>query len=108
MNPYGVLGLACGPYWNCILLSVLVSILILWFGLCARSGWCAAAYGLVLGGAVGNVIDRLRLGHVIDFVIVALRALHLRWYTLNLADACVVGILTGRQIAPISVNERGE
>ncbi len=45
------------------------------------------ALGLLLGGAVGNLIDRLRLGYVIDFVDLGLGAW--RWYTFNVADAAI-------------------
>ncbi len=44
--------------------------------------------GLMLGGAVGNVIDRLRLGHVVDFIDVGIGTA--RWYTSNLADVSIV------------------
>jgi signal peptidase II len=40
--------------------------------------------GLQLGGALGNLIDRLRVGNVIDFI-------HVRyWFVFNVADACLV------------------
>jgi signal peptidase II len=47
----------------------------------------ACAVALILGGAVGNVIDRLRLGHVIDFV-------YAHWQqhyfpAFNVADSCI-------------------
>ncbi len=45
------------------------------------------ALGLILGGTVGNLIDRLRLGHVTDFIEVGI------WPTFNIADsAMVVGV----------------
>ena len=48
--------------------------------------------GLILGGAIGNLIDRLRFGYVVDFIDVHLGELF-HWYTFNLADsAIVVGI----------------
>jgi signal peptidase II len=46
------------------------------------------ALGLMLGGAIGNVIDRLRLGHVIDFLDVGIGTT--RWYTSNVADIAIV------------------
>jgi signal peptidase II len=46
----------------------------------------AAAFGLLLAGAAGNLIDRIRLGHVIDFVSLDL----LGWPAFNLADASIV------------------
>ncbi len=60
----------------------------------AETTWVAAALGAVVGGAVGNVIDRLRFGAVVDFVDVHLAGWH--WYVFNLADAgivCGVGVL---------------
>jgi signal peptidase II len=44
--------------------------------------------GLMLGGAIGNVIDRLRLGYVIDFLDVGIGPT--RWYTSNVADIAIV------------------
>lgn len=44
--------------------------------------------GLMLGGAIGNVIDRIRLGHVVDFLDVGIGAT--RWYTSNIADVSIV------------------
>lgn len=47
--------------------------------------------GLVLGGTLGNLVDRLRLGYVTDFISVGVG--DLRWPTWNVADASlVVGI----------------
>jgi signal peptidase II len=47
-----------------------------------------AAIGLMLGGSLGNLIDRLRLGQVLDFVDLGIGTT--RWYTSNLADASIV------------------
>lgn len=45
------------------------------------------ALGLLLGGAIGNLIDRLHYGHVVDFVDMGIGSW--RFYTYNLADACI-------------------
>jgi signal peptidase II len=51
------------------------------------------SFALILGGAVGNLIDRIRLGYVIDFVSLRLRDLF-RWPAFNVADtALTVGIV---------------
>lgn len=47
----------------------------------------AVALMLVLGGAIGNVIDRVRLGYVIDFIDVYYRAWH--FPTFNVADSAI-------------------
>jgi signal peptidase II len=48
--------------------------------------------GLVLGGAIGNLVDRVRIGKVIDFVDMGVGSA--RWYAWNVSDAAVfIGIL---------------
>jgi signal peptidase II len=55
----------------------------------ADSGWLATvALGLLLGGAAGNLIDRVRLGHVVDFVDMGFPG-GWRFYTWNVADAAI-------------------
>ena len=45
------------------------------------------ALALLLGGAIGNLVDRLRYGYVVDFVDMGIGSW--RFYTYNLADACI-------------------
>lgn len=45
------------------------------------------ALGLLAGGATGNLIDRVRLGYVVDFVDIGIGAS--RWYVFNVADASI-------------------
>lgn len=53
-----------------------------------RTHWLlSVALGLLLGGALGNLIDRLRLGYVVDFVDMGIG--NMRWYTFNVADAAI-------------------
>jgi signal peptidase II len=47
----------------------------------------SVALGLLLGGAIGNVADRLHYGYVVDFVDAGIGAL--RWYTFNVADSAI-------------------
>jgi signal peptidase II len=57
------------------------------------------ACGLVLGGAVGNLIDRVAYGEVIDFADAHWRGMH--WPAFNVADACIsvgVGLLLLRGV----------
>ncbi len=59
----------------------------------------AAALGLILGGAVGNLIDRLRVGMVIDFLDLHLSGYH--WPAFNVADAAIsigVGLMLLRML----------
>jgi signal peptidase II len=72
-------------------LSLGVMALIVWYHgrAVAGSGWLATvALGLLLGGAVGNFIDRARLGHVVDFVDMGFPG-GWRFYTWNVADAAI-------------------
>jgi signal peptidase II len=50
----------------------------------------AIALGLILGGAVGNAVDRILHGAVVDFVHLHLPDRSLSWYVFNLADAWIV------------------
>jgi lipoprotein signal peptidase len=52
-----------------------------------RSWLMTLALGLLLGGAIGNFIDRIRLGYVVDFADIGIGTL--RWYIFNIADAAV-------------------
>jgi signal peptidase II len=87
-NPRGVFGISYGPPIVYFALPLLGSALVVWFGIRARGRWPSVAYGLVLGGAVGNLVDRFRFGYVIDFIDLGLRGWH--WHTFNVADAAVV------------------
>lgn len=53
-----------------------------------RGRWLHALLGLQLGGALGNLVDRLRQGYVTDFISVGIG--DLRWPTFNFADAAIV------------------
>jgi signal peptidase II len=62
--------------------------LIVWYhGHMRRSLVLTTALGLLLGGALGNLLDRLRLGSVLDFVDIGIG--DVRWYTFNVADAAI-------------------
>lgn len=55
-----------------------------------RADWrTALPFALVISGALGNVIDRLRFGYVVDFVDWYWRDFH--WPVFNVADSCIVG-----------------
>lgn len=50
--------------------------------------WSAVALGLILGGAAGNLVDRVRFGHVTDFVDLRYAGRNV-WPVFNLADSCI-------------------
>lgn len=54
-----------------------------------NSRWMQIALGFLLGGAVGNFIDRLFLGEVVDFLQFGIESKNLYWPTFNVADVSV-------------------
>lgn len=69
---------------------VSVGVIALIVGYHARAGrsvYLSVTLGLLLGGAIGNLIDRFRLGYVVDFVDVGIG--NLRFYTFNVADSAI-------------------
>ena len=66
------------------------ALLAVWLSRTPRSDWrTALPFALVIGGAIGNVIDRLQHGHVIDFIQWHWREHY--WPAFNIADAAIVG-----------------
>jgi len=53
-----------------------------------RFSTSALALALILGGAIGNLYDRVRFSYVIDFL--AVRIYHYNWPDFNVADSCIV------------------
>ena len=77
--------------WALVLFSIVVSICLAAWARNATRGLAAAALGLVIGGAVGNVIDRIRFGAVVDFL--DFSRLWFPWI-FNVADAAItVGVV---------------
>ncbi len=58
-----------------------------------RTGVLAVSIGLIMGGAVGNAIDRLVYGAVADFF--SLHAFGFYWYVFNIADVAIVAGVVG-------------
>jgi signal peptidase II len=88
-----------GPAGQWVLLAVkgiAVALLAIWL---ARAGsrLAALALGLIIGGAIGNAIDRLAYGAVVDFVFfhVTTASWTFNWYVFNLADAAIVAGVAG-------------
>lgn len=80
--------------WFFILIGLMVSlVLVIWINRLAVSQRLSAiALSLVVGGAIGNILDRLLLGHVVDFIDVYYREWH--WPAFNVADSAIsVGVI---------------
>ena len=88
-----------GPLGQWALLAFKVAaVIFLWVWLTrAPSRPAAAALGLIIGGAVGNAIDRLHWPGVMDFVLFHLDTAtwSFRWYVFNLADVAIVAGVVG-------------
>ena len=98
MNPNGLFSLNYGPPFMYFVLPLSAAALVVWYGLRANDRWSATAFGLILSGALGNVIDRAGLSYVIDFllfdipghpVVLFNRLSVIPWPVFNLADAFV-------------------
>ena len=110
MNPHGLFSFNYGPPFMYFVLPLSAAALVVWYGLRADDRWSATAFGLILSGALGNVIDRAGLSYVIDFllfdipghpVVLFNRLSIIPWPVFNLADAFVftgVVILLGREL----------
>ncbi|HEY8552434.1 MAG TPA: signal peptidase II [Thermaerobacter sp.] len=73
-----------------VVAAIVIAVILYWLPrLPGRAGMIRLALGLQLGGAVGNLIDRLRWGYVVDFVDLDFWPLH-RWPVFNVADAAIV------------------
>jgi signal peptidase II len=83
-----------GPHGQWTLLAIkAVAVVLLWIWLArAESRLTALALGLIIGGAIGNAIDRLAYGAVADFVLLHVETASWRfnWYVFNLADVAIV------------------
>ena len=66
---------------------LVVGLLCLWLRR-AESGMAAFAIGGIMGGAIGNIIDRLHYGAVVDFIHAHIG--EWSWYVFNVADAAIV------------------
>jgi signal peptidase II len=94
---------AAGP-WILIGLAGVIAGFVVWWLRRVTGFWPALGGGLILGGALGNVIDRVYLGAVVDFLDFYVGNYH--WPAFNLADVAITlgvasilaeGLLGGRQ-----------
>lgn len=87
---FGFLSNASG--WQNVFFEVVAALMvvaILWFLARAKneSRLLVVALMFILGGALGNLTDRLRIGQVVDFIDFHIGSWH--WYTFNLADSAI-------------------
>jgi signal peptidase II len=81
-------------HWLFSGIAVVVSLGIVWYQWALPARGCrvlAAGLALVLGGAVGNLIDRILFGHVVDFILAYYQ--EWSWPAFNVADSAItVGV----------------
>jgi len=70
-----------------VTVAALVVIVVMHHRLRKRSGLYTLGFGLIAGGALGNLIDRIRLGSVVDFLDVYVGSHH--WPAFNVADSAI-------------------
>jgi signal peptidase II len=94
LNPGGAFGLMANlsPILRSIIflfISSVAVVLIFYFykKTPTHHSWLAAAFALIFGGAIGNLIDRIRFGMVIDFLDFYVGTLH--WPAFNIADSAI-------------------
>lgn len=111
-NPGGVFGtkIGSGNFYTFISLVAILIVLLVYFRMINQKATFKIALGLILGGAIGNLIDRFRFGEVVDFLDVDFFNINLppfkflffkfngfyldRWPVFNLADSAVtVGLI---------------
>lgn len=108
-NPGAAFSVGGGATWLFTLVAVIAVAVIPWFAARARSRVQAIALGLLLGGAAGNLWDRLfrspalGRGRVVDFID------YHGWFIGNVADIAIVagaGILIVRAMTPLGRGHR--
>lgn len=90
VNPGAAWGILAGYSWLflCIAGAALVGLVVYRRALELARRPYSIAFGLIVGGIIGNVIDRIAYGHVIDFLDVDLQ--FYRWPTFNVADSAIL------------------
>ena len=82
------------PWGRWVLLGVsgAAVLLLTWWLVRSSTRVLSLGLGLIIGGAIGNAIDRLAYGAVADFVLlhITTATFSFRWYVFNLADAAIV------------------
>ena len=83
-----------GGQWLLALFAVLTSAFLwIWLAKTGTNRLIAVSLGFIMGGALGNALDRVLLGGVADFF--SLHAFGFYWYVFNIADIAIVAGVVG-------------
>ncbi|MEL0090397.1 MAG: signal peptidase II [Rhodospirillales bacterium] len=91
---FGIFGGGSVPPFVLILIAILISMFLIWQLWNSKKLILGMGFGLIIGGALGNVIDRAIYGAVIDFVLLSWKSWS--WPVFNVADmaiSCGVGLI---------------
>ncbi len=100
--------IANGALFNAFSIAACVGVAFYFWKIRRTSAWNRSGVGLILGGAAGNLIDRLTAGSVVDFIDAGFRSV--RWPVFNVADSAVVvgaGILFALMARDEKAQRRG-
>lgn len=83
--------------WILVAIKLIAVVLLGWWLTRAVSRITAVSLGLIIGGAIGNAIDRIAYGAVADFVHfhITTAQFYFSWYVFNLADSAIVAGVAG-------------
>lgn len=74
--------------WFFTLVAAVISVvLVIWLARVSEKRYEALALALILGGAIGNLYDRVALGYVVDFIVVHYQDYY--WPAFNIADSAI-------------------
>lgn len=93
-NPNAAFGIPIGSPIIMVLLTSIATALLMFYYTKLREEGCLLYVGLalIIGGAIGNLIDRFRMQQVIDFIELGVK--RFTWPVFNIADSCVtIGII---------------
>ena len=119
-NAGGAMGTSIGPSWVYLILTIVALIIIIrYLIMTPEAGWhIKTALAMILGGAVGNLIDRVIYGKVIDFIDMDFPDISFlyirRWFTYNIADAAItigliifiIGVLFRKKDKPVLIEDQ--
>ncbi|ATF54945.1 TPA: signal peptidase II [Morganella morganii] len=75
-------------FFTAVAIGISVTLLVMMYRTSARNKLSNIAYALIIGGAIGNLLDRLMHGFVVDYIDFYVGDWH--WPTFNLADSWII------------------
>ena len=89
---FGFFGSQGSGRWLLVVFQFAVALVMIDYVRAARSPWLTLSLGLIIGGAIGNGLDRLRLGYVVDFL--DFSGTHIFPWVFNVADSAItIGVM---------------